>query len=160
GASAAALYGSDAVNGVVLITTKSGKGTKGFKVDFSTSYAIDKVAYLPRYQNVRGPGAPLNVSDAGQEEDGFFYYDVDGKGTPETRGVGPFTLNFGPKFDGKPTMAWDGVMRPYEAQDGYRALFQPAHNKVYSLAVTHGGETAHTRLSFTRQENEGVSLGS
>lgn len=160
GASAAALYGSDAVNGVVLITTKSGKGTKGFKVDFSTSYAIDKVAYLPRYQNVRGPGAPLNVSDAGQEEDGFFYYDVDGNGTPETRGVGPFTLNFGPKFDGKPTMAWDGVMRPYEAQDGYRALFQPAHNKVYSLAVTHGGETAHTRLSFTRQENEGVSLGS
>ncbi len=160
GASAAALYGSDAVNGVVLITTKSGKGTKGFKVDFSTSYAVDKVAYLPRYQNVRGPGAPLNVSNAGQDAQGFVYYDVDGDGVRETRGVGPFTINFGPKFDGQPTMAWDGIIRPYEAQDGYRALFQTAHNKVYSLAVSHGGENANTRLSFTRQENEGVSLGS
>ena len=51
GASAAALYGSEAVNGVVLITTKSGgKGRKGFSVDVNSNYSIDKVAYLPRYQ--------------------------------------------------------------------------------------------------------------
>src|SRR5688500_13025524 len=49
GASAAALYGSEAVNGVILITTKSGaKGRKGFSIDVNTNYSIDKVAYLPR----------------------------------------------------------------------------------------------------------------
>lgn len=159
GASAAAQYGSEAVNGVVLITTKSGKGTKGFKVDFSASYAVDKIAYLPRYQNVRGAGAPLNVANSGQDADGFFYYDTDGDGVKETRGIGPFTINFGPKFDGKPVMSWDGVVRPYEAQEGYAALFQPAHNKVYSIAVSSGGENSNTRLSFTRQENQGLSIG-
>ncbi len=34
GASAAALYGSEATNGVILITTKSAKGKKGFTVDY------------------------------------------------------------------------------------------------------------------------------
>lgn len=161
GASAAALYGSDAVNGVVLITTKSGKGTKGFKVDFSTSYSVDEVAYLPRYQNVRGAGAPLNISNGGQDEAGFVYYDTDGDGVNETRGILNFSINFGPKFDGQPTMGWDGVVRPYVAQkDNYAGLFQKAHNRVASVAITQGGENYSTRLSFTRQDNEGVSLGS
>ncbi len=161
GASAAALYGSDAVNGVVLITTKSGKGTQGFKVDFSTSYSVDNVAYLPRYQNVRGPGAPLNVSDGGQDDAGFIYYDTDGDGVDDTRGVLGYSINFGPKFDGQPTMSWDGNIRPYEAQkNNYAGLFQEAHNLISNIAISRGGENYSTRLSFTRQENEGVSLGS
>ena len=160
GASAAALYGSDAVNGVVLITTKSGKGTKGFNVNFSTNYTVDKVAYLPRYQNVRGPGAPLNVSNGGQDDAGFIYYDVDGDGIKETRGVLGYSINFGPKFDGQPTMTWDGKIRPYEAQkDNYAGLFQAAHNKISTVAVSYGGENTNTRLSFTRQDNEGISIG-
>lgn len=158
GASAAALYGSDAVNGVVLITTKSGKGVKGFSVDFSTSYTQDRVAYLPRYQNVRGPGYPLNYTNGGQDPDGFFYHDLDGDGVKETRGILGATINFGPKFDGQPTLTWDGEMRPYVAQkNNYGGLFQTAHNKVYSLAVSHGSENSNIRLGFTRQDNEGVS---
>jgi iron complex outermembrane receptor protein len=161
GASAAALYGSDAVNGVVLITTKSGKGTKGFGVDFSTSYTVDKVAYLPRYQDVRGTGYPLNYANGGQDPDMFLYHDLDGDGVKETRGVLNATINFGPKFDGVPTLAWDGEMRPYVAQDdNYGELFQAAHNQISTLAVTFGGDNANTRLSFTRQDNEGLSRGS
>ena len=160
GASAAALYGSDAVNGVVLITTKSGKGTQGFGVDFSTTYAEDKVAYLPRYQNVRGPGYPLNYANGGQEPDMFLYHDLDGDGVRETRGVLGATVNFGPKFDGEPTLTWDGQIRPYVAQENnYGGLFQTAQNKITSLAVSYGAENANTRLSFTRQDNEGVSRG-
>jgi TonB-linked SusC/RagA family outer membrane protein len=160
GASAAALYGSDAVNGVVLITTKSGKGVKGFGVDFSTSYSEDRVAYLPRYQNVRGPGYPLNYANGGQDPDMFLYHDLDGDGVKETRGVLGATVNFGPKFDGQPTLTWDGQIRPYVAQeDNYGGLFQTANNQITSLAVSHGGENANTRFSFTRQDNEGVSRG-
>ncbi len=137
GASAAALYGSEAVNGVVLITTKSGKGKKGFRVDIAANYSHDEVAYLPRYQNVRGPGAPKHVSNGGRDDEGFVYQDLDGDGVKETRGVGGFTINFGPRFDGKPTVAWDGIVRPYEAQkDNYKGLYRGANNSSVSVSMT------------------------
>ena len=160
GASAAALYGSEAVNGVVLITTKSGKGKKGFSVDVNANSTIDNVAYLPRYQNVRGPGAPLNVSNGGQAEDGFLYQDLDGDGVAETRGVLGYSINFGPKFDGQPTLTWDGNIRPYEAQiDNYAGLFQTAHSSSANVAMSQVSENSTVRFSLTRQDNEGVSLG-
>ncbi|MFC0771602.1 SusC/RagA family TonB-linked outer membrane protein [Terrimonas alba] len=160
GASAAALYGSEAVNGVVLITTKSGKGKKGFSIDVNANTSFDKVAYLPRYQNVRGAGAPLNISNGGQDDAGFVYYDVDGDGVKETRGILGYSINFGPKFDGKPTMAWDGIIRPYEAQkDNYAGLFQTAQNSSINVALTQASENSNVRFSLTRQDNEGVSLG-
>ncbi|KYP14454.1 SusC/RagA family TonB-linked outer membrane protein [Flavihumibacter sp. CACIAM 22H1] len=160
GASAAALYGSEAVNGVVLITTKSGKGKKGFNVDVSTNYSQDNVAFLPNYQNRRGPGAPLIVNNGGQDAEGFIYYDVDGDGVKETRGVLGYSINFGPEFDGKPTMAWDGKIRPYEAQkDNYKGLFRTAHNSNATVAMSHASENSNVRFSMTRQNNQGVSLG-
>ncbi|MCU7548782.1 SusC/RagA family TonB-linked outer membrane protein [Chitinophagaceae bacterium LB-8] len=161
GASAAALYGSEAVNGVVLITTKNGaKSKKGFSVDVNTNYSVDKVAFLPKYQHVRGAGAPLNVNNAGQDDAGFIYYDVDGDGVKETRGILNFSINFGPKFDGKPTMAWDGVIRPYSDQgDNYAGLFQTAHNHNINVALSQSSENSSTRFSLTRQQNQGVSLG-
>jgi iron complex outermembrane receptor protein len=160
GASAAALYGSDAVNGVVLITTKNGKGKKGFSVDVNANYSQDKVAYLPRYQTVRGAGAPLNVNNAGQDENGFIYHDLDGDGIKETRGIPGFSINYGAKFDGKPTIAWDGIVRPYEAQkDRYAGLFQTANNSNMTVAVSQSSDNANMRFSLTRQSNQGVSLG-
>lgn len=160
GASAAALYGSEAVNGVVLITTKNGKGKKGFSVDVNANSSIDQVAYLPRYQNVRGAGAPLNVANGGQDDQGFIYYDTDGDGVKETRGILGFSINFGPKFDGQPTMAWDGVVRPYLSQgNNYAGLFQTAHNSSVNVAMSHVSDNSTTRISLTRQSNEGVSLG-
>lgn len=57
GASAAALYGSQAANGVVLITTK--KGQKGVsKIDFSTSYTTEKAIDLPKLQTSYGRTDP------------------------------------------------------------------------------------------------------
>lgn len=160
GASAAALYGSEAVNGVVLITTKSGKGKKGFSVDVNTNYSADKIAYLPRYQNVRGAGAPLNVSNGGQDDAGFIYQDLDGDGVKETRGILGYSINFGPKFDGKPTVAWDGVVRPYEAQiDNYAGLFRTGKNSSVNVAITQASENSNIRFSLTRQDNQGISLG-
>ncbi|TDE45976.1 SusC/RagA family TonB-linked outer membrane protein [Flavobacterium rhamnosiphilum] len=160
GASAAALYGSEAVNGVVLITTKSGKGKKGLGVDFSSNYSVDEVAFLPRYQNVRGQGYQLNFANAGQDSAGFIYYDTDGDGTKETRGLIGTSLNFGPKFDGKPTMAWDGIIRPYEAQKGYASLYQKGINSNVNIAISQSSENASMRFSLTRQDNQGVSIGS
>ncbi len=60
GANAAALYGSRAVNGVVLITTKSGKlkagGRKGLGITFETNWQWSNPLKLPKYQNKYGQG--------------------------------------------------------------------------------------------------------
>jgi len=58
GAAASALYGSRAANGVILITTKSGKGVNkaGLEVSFQTSYTVEEVAGIPELQNRFGQG--------------------------------------------------------------------------------------------------------
>ena len=155
GASAAALYGSEAVNGVLLITTKNGSGKKGLGVDFSTSYTYDQIAYLPRYQNVRGPGYPKTYGNAGQDDNLFIKY-ADG-----SRGLINATVNFGPKFDGQPVKAWTGQMVPYSASNSsYSDLFQNAGSNNINLAVSKGGENSSLRFSLTRQDNKMISVGS
>ncbi|WP_230981373.1 SusC/RagA family TonB-linked outer membrane protein [Echinicola salinicaeni] len=157
GASAAALYGSEAVNGVVLITTKKGKsGEKGMSVDFNANYTVDKIAYLPKYQNVRGPGGPAHVWDLGQAEDGFNYDEETGE-----RIVPNTTINFGPEFDGQPMRTWDGEMRPYVAQeDNYAALFNNPVSSQVNVAISNANDKGSFRLSLTRQDNEALSLNS
>ena len=160
GASAAALYGSEAVNGVLLITTKKGKG-KGFNIDVTANYSADKIAYLPRYQNVRGPGISKHIADLGQDDAGFVMYDTDGDGIGDTRGLPSASINFGAKFDGQPTMAWDGIIRPYEAQkNAYAGLFQTGLTSSVTAAVSNATENSNIRLSLTRQDNKGLSIGS
>ena len=57
GGMAAALYGQNASNGVILITTKSGTGRRGdFGVNFSTATTFDNPYIFPRYQNKYGQG--------------------------------------------------------------------------------------------------------
>ncbi|TLV00286.1 SusC/RagA family TonB-linked outer membrane protein [Dyadobacter luticola] len=161
GASAAALYGSEAVNGVLLVTTKTGKGKKGIGVDFSASYNVDKIAYLPRYQDVRGPGYPLNYNDGGQDAAGFIYYDTNGDGVKETRGLLGATVNFGPKFDGQPVMAFDGKIRPYSPSgNSYADLFENASSSNVNLSISKSTDNANIRFSFTRQDNGMISYNS
>jgi len=56
GASAAALYGSQAANGVIVITTKKGRAGRT-AINFSSSASTDHVAYLPKFQNEYGQTA-------------------------------------------------------------------------------------------------------
>ncbi len=57
GATAAALYGSEAQNGVILITTKKGKAGKP-TINFSSSFTSDKIAYQPEFQDSYGQTSP------------------------------------------------------------------------------------------------------
>lgn len=54
GASAAALYGSQAQNGVILITTKKGKAGNA-TIQVNSSFSLDHIAYEPELQNSYGP---------------------------------------------------------------------------------------------------------
>ncbi|MGZ8510907.1 MAG: SusC/RagA family TonB-linked outer membrane protein, partial [Chitinophagaceae bacterium] len=66
GSSAAALYGSRASNGVLVITTKSGsaKKTKGTEISLKSSVSTETIANLPDYQNEYGAGSQLAYSNA------------------------------------------------------------------------------------------------
>jgi TonB-linked SusC/RagA family outer membrane protein len=60
GGQAAALYGSDGVNGALVITTKRGTGKP--KVSFSHTTNIEEVAYLPEFQTEYGSGSGYGVT--------------------------------------------------------------------------------------------------
>jgi TonB-linked SusC/RagA family outer membrane protein len=77
GASAAALYGSQAANGVILITTKKGAAGKP-KINFSTTYTTEKAAFIPEMQYKYGQTSDGALASWGPEVnapnhvDGFF----------------------------------------------------------------------------------------
>ena len=160
GASAAALYGSEAMNGVVLVTTKSGKAAEGFAIDFNATYTNDRIAYLPRFQDVRGPGYNIAYQNDGQAEDMFYYYGSDQAVNGVTRGLLGATINFGPKFDGEDVISWDGQVRPYVAQKAYDKFFNNPNNTIFNLAIGNSTANSNTRFSLTRQDNEMTSLDS
>ena len=56
GATAAALYGSSAGNGALIVTTKAGQAGQKFTVGLNASYTMDKVAYMPDFQTEYGTG--------------------------------------------------------------------------------------------------------
>jgi TonB-linked SusC/RagA family outer membrane protein len=56
GATAAALYGSNASNGALLVTTKSGARGSKMTLGINASYTIEDVAYMPRFQTEYGTG--------------------------------------------------------------------------------------------------------
>jgi len=66
GSSAAALYGSRASNGVIVISTKSGsqRKTKGAEITFKSSASMETIANFPEYQNSYGAGSQLAYSNA------------------------------------------------------------------------------------------------
>lgn len=56
GATAAALYGSNASNGALLVTTKTGKVGEKLKVGINSSFTAEQVAYMPKFQSQYGTG--------------------------------------------------------------------------------------------------------
>ncbi|KAF5270950.1 hypothetical protein FQR65_LT17732 [Abscondita terminalis] len=60
GAAASALYGSRAKAGVILITTKSGKG---YGIDFSSNYVVEQVMDRTDWQYVYGQGTDVRTTD-------------------------------------------------------------------------------------------------
>lgn len=74
GANAAAIYGSQGVNGVILVTTKKGKSGGG-QITFSNSTLFENVAWLPKFQEEFGAGfngvyQPYEIRSWGPKYDG------------------------------------------------------------------------------------------
>lgn len=70
GASATALYGSRAANGVILITTKRGATDSKLQVSYTGTATVSNVLRVPQYENMFGQGWPL-LNQAGTNEPGL-----------------------------------------------------------------------------------------
>jgi TonB-linked SusC/RagA family outer membrane protein len=175
GANAAALYGSRARNGVVLVTTKKGKSGE-VKVSFSNSTAFDQVAYLPTYQNEYGQGTggsefnyneyvdgggTLNYQDY-CAENAFTYVDGMGGGVFDF-----YDESWGPRLD-------DGLLlaqfnSPYDEEtgeytptpfishpDNVKSFFKTGLTMSSSLSLEGGNDVLSGRVNFTNQTERGI----
>jgi TonB-linked SusC/RagA family outer membrane protein len=155
GASASALYGSEAANGVIMITSKSGARSTGLGVEVNVSLSADQVAYMPEMQTTFGPGVYTmgRGSDPYQKSTGgFFERTLNGQ---TYKSIRTSTTQFGPKFDGSDVLYWDGKVRPYSAitSDPYADVFRTGFNQTYNVAITQGSERSNTRFSYTFVDN-------
>ncbi|MFZ0282044.1 MAG: SusC/RagA family TonB-linked outer membrane protein [Bacteroidales bacterium] len=168
GASAAALYGSRAVNGVVLITTKSGKsrlGKPGLGVSLEENIMWEDPLVLPKYQNLYGQGSAAGsvagVSGAARGEYEFDYIDGNYGGTND--GVDE---SWGPRLDGRLIRQFDS---PYDPEtdvrtptpwiahpDNIKSYFNTGMRRTTSLAIAGAKPGADFRLSLSNQKIAGI----
>ncbi|MFZ6014019.1 MAG: carboxypeptidase-like regulatory domain-containing protein, partial [Bacteroidota bacterium] len=136
GATAGALYGSRGSNGVILITTKKGKGRQGIGVEFNSNYTADKVMNLTDFQYQYGQGAngvkPANQTEASQ--------------------VGG---SWGGLLDGSSVVQFDGVSRPYSAQkDNYDNFYRTGSTFTNTISLGSSSESGSYRFSASTLSNK------
>lgn len=144
GPNAAALYGSRAAHGVILITTKSGKSQKGLGITVNSGVTFSQVATLPEYQNVFGQGS-----------NGKFSY-VDGKGGGVNDGVDE---SWGPKMDGRliPQFFSNGVAVPFVAHpDNVKDFFETGTTVDNGISIAVSDKKYDFRLGFNNQKQKGT----
>ncbi len=143
GANAAALYGSRANNGVIVVTTKSGKGKgKGFSVDFNTSFMASTAVYLNNWQNEYGQGTG-----------GVF--------------IERANKSWGPRMDGSQVPHWTndpsraGEMTSFSPQPNNKTsdFYQAGHNFATNIGVSSQGENTNAYISYTFTDAKGLIPG-
>ncbi|WP_149275135.1 SusC/RagA family TonB-linked outer membrane protein [Pareuzebyella sediminis] len=143
GAAAAAIYGSRASNGAIIITTKRGLEGQKLRVDISTATDFSEVGRLPNYQNDFGQGW------AGQSYS---------RGTDASNENG----SWGAPFDGK-IRTWGNIVdnaqqiKPYVAlEDNVKDFFEVGTAFTNSVRLSGGGEITNYSLIFTDTNSDGV----
>ncbi|GAB4407587.1 MAG: SusC/RagA family TonB-linked outer membrane protein [Bacteroidia bacterium] len=173
GANATALYGSRAANGVVLITTRSGKGRRGIGVSLNSSATWETVLAGPEFQQ-----------EFGQGKNGRFAF-VDGYGSGEFDGVDE---SWGPALDGRLIPQFDsptanglrggdihgldfvlgfggvnldrrGAITPtpwVSHGDPVEQFFETGRTFSNNISFYGGNEMGNFRLSYTNFDNKGI----
>ena len=137
GPNAAALYGSRAGNGVILVTTKKGSKKDGFGIRYTGNFTWSSVAETLEQQERYGQG---QIGANG----GASY-------TKETSG------SWGPVLDGSPFEAWNGETYAYSKYGNkLKDYFDTGFSQNHNVSISNGTETSHFRASFGASDNKGV----
>ena len=140
GATAAALYGSRASNGAIIITTKSGAKNSKFGVEITSSFASDQILDYTNYQTEYGTGSN-GVRPTSQA-------------TAQSTG----NLAWGEKYDGVPTYQYDGVLRPYSAdKNRFKEFYRNGTAYTNTIALSGGNASTSYRVSFSNLDAKGIS---
>jgi len=138
GPNAAALYGSRAGNGVLLITTKKGTRGRGLGISINSNITFDNPMILPDYQNEYGQGTQGNIP---------------GNVTDLKASAG----SWGPKLDGSSQLYYTGEMRPYSAQpDNVKDFFETGAKYINTLALSGAGDNYSIRFSYTNNQTSSM----
>lgn len=160
GASASALYGSRANNGVVMITTKKGNGVgagEGYGVSFSSTVGFEKVNKLPKLQRLYGGGYGSSFETVTINGVDYLYPDY---ATDES---------WGPKYDGQQVLTWYDLAKweaggkvgnpttsEWKAADNdIDSFFETGISVTNNVAVSQASARSATRISFTNSELKG-----
>jgi TonB-linked SusC/RagA family outer membrane protein len=138
GATAAALYGSRAKDGVIMITTKSRGNGKGIGVTYNMNYTNETPLDFTDYQN-----------EYGQGENGV---------RPQAPNPTSGQWSFGEKFaPGMTQILFDGVSVPYVPQEGrIREFFRNGQNLTNTVSLSAGGDKGGMNLSFSNMDSKGI----
>lgn len=131
---AAALYGSQAANGVILITTKSGRAQQGIGVEVNSNYVFGTPATYPNFQTEYGSG-----------NDGV-------KPATQAAALSAGRLSYGARADGTPVIQFDGVIRPYSIvgiKNNVNNFYRPSSDFVNTVALYGGSNAINFRLSLS-----------
>ena len=167
GSAAAALYGTRAINGVVLITTKKGTQRKGIGVNVSQSFTTQKAYRGPDFQNEYGGGTVgaffTDTRDPNYKPDESWttkVFPTNSNGQPYIdRQIGRELENWGPRFAGQQVLDYDGKMTTYQAYpNNYLDAFQTGKGSLTSVAVDGGSERSTFRLSYNRNKATGINF--
>jgi TonB-linked SusC/RagA family outer membrane protein len=143
GATAAALYGSRAKDGVIMITTKSKGTSQGLGISYNLNYTNDRVLDYTDYQYVYGQG-----------EHG---------GGPAAPGAAPNPTSgqwsFGKKIEpGMTQVLFDNVVVPYEAQRGIlNKFYRNGQNLTNSISISTSSDKGGINFSLSNLESKGIT---
>jgi TonB-linked SusC/RagA family outer membrane protein len=142
GPNAAALYGSRAANGAIIITTKHGRGSGKVTTQVNTSYTWERPSIYIDWQNLYGQGSAGN----------FKYVDGKGGGINDN-----YDQSYGPRLDGRLIDQFTGPQQPWIAHpDNVDSFFDTGHTFATTVAVSGGTENANARLSVGNTNISGV----
>ncbi|MEL7589464.1 MAG: SusC/RagA family TonB-linked outer membrane protein [Prolixibacteraceae bacterium] len=154
GPSAAALYGSRAGNGVVLITTKTGKQKKGLGITVSSNTVMENpYKYLPKHNMFANGNRPYTQDNRPPGDLPYMVID------PSTSGwVGP-ELDKGimayqwPYFDANGELTASPLV---SHSDNYKNFFETGYTTDNTISITDSNEKLDYRLSYNNMQNKGV----
>ncbi len=140
GATAAALYGSRASNGAIIITTKSGAKNSQFGVEITSNFGVDEVLDYHNFQTIYGTGR------GGKRP------------TTQAEAIAMGNQSWGEKHDGVPTIQYDGVLRPYSADENrIKEFYRTGTSIINTVALTGGSASTSYRASFSNQDITGIT---
>lgn len=157
GPNAAALYGSRAANGVIMITTKRGTKAQGYGITFNTGINLEVVNKLPKLQKLYGGGGSESFDAVTINGTTYNYPDL---ATDES---------WGPKYEGQTVLGWYDLAK-WEAnnksgnpttstwqtpKNDFNKFFETGVSLTNNISLTNATDRSSVRFSYTNSDLKG-----